>query len=954
VTSRPIILIVDDREANLVALEAVLAPLGHRVVRALTGEDALRRALELDFALILLDVFMPDLDGFELLALLRARERSRGTPVIFLTGGSSDPQHVSRAYREGAVDYLVKPFDPDMLRAKVSVFVELYRSRDAISRQAAALRERERERELLLEDLVAITRAQARAESSAATYRLLAETIPQQVWTATPDGALDYVSSVVVDYFQRSAEDIRAAGWPAFIHPDDLPACRARWLAALASGDDYEAELRLLRHDGSYRWHLGRGVCERDDAGKIVRWFGTNTDIHDRKLHEAEQREREAALIDSQARLRLALDAGQMGDWEWRIRDGKVTWSAALEAMHGLPAGSFAGSFEAYQRDIHPDDRERVLATAQQSLSQARHDLRYRIIRPDGAVRWLEAHGKVIHDEAGPVRIVGVCSDVTERLEVEDATRRLAAKEAARRAAVHAEERTRQVLESISDPMFVFDQDWQLSYVNEAGAALLGRPRAALEGALLWEVFPEAVGSIFEREYHRAREEDVRVSFEAFFAPRAAWFDVTAYPTRDGRLSVHYRNISARKESELRLAREARHAALRADIGLALAHPGDQASILQACTDAFVRHLGVAHARVWTLDQESGGLELQASAGLDTPEDGGRARAPAGKYQIGRIVETRAPHLTNDVAHDPYLDDPAWAAAHGLVAFAGYPLLAQKRAVGVVAMFAREALPADTLNAIAAVADAIAQSIERGRAELALEARARDLARSNAELEQFAYVASHDLQEPLRMVASYTQLLGRRYRGKLDAAADEFIGFAVDGANRMQALIDDLLEFSRVGTRPGRIEKLPLELPLGKALVNLTTAIGESGAQISHDPLPVLRMDAAQLVQLFQNLIGNAIKFRGTTSPVVHVGARAEDGHWVISVSDNGIGISEEFFSRLFVLFQRLHTRSEYPGNGIGLAICKKIVERHGGRIWVESTPGRGTCFSFTLRDEAS
>lgn len=237
----------------------------------------------------------------------------------------------------------------------------------------------------------------------------------------------------------------------------------------------------------------------------------------------------------------------------------------------------------------------------------------------------------------------------------------------------------------------------------------------------------------------------------------------------------------------------------------------------------------------------------------------------------------------------------------------------------------------------------------RQQAELELALKAQELARSNADLERFAYVASHDLQEPLRMVASYTQLLARRYKGKLDADADDFIGFAVDGANRMQHLIQDLLSYSRLTTRGKTLELTETRMACENAVKNLQQAIKDSDAAVVVEDLPAVLGDATHLAQLFQNLIGNAIKYRGDRAPEIRVAATAKEADWIFTVKDNGIGIEPQYFERIFQMFQRLHTRKEYSGTGIGLAICRKIVERHGGSIWVESRPGEGSTFLFSI-----
>ncbi len=249
------------------------------------------------------------------------------------------------------------------------------------------------------------------------------------------------------------------------------------------------------------------------------------------------------------------------------------------------------------------------------------------------------------------------------------------------------------------------------------------------------------------------------------------------------------------------------------------------------------------------------------------------------------------------------------------------------------------------------VSSAIRDVTERKQTDDALKRSAADFARSNAELEQFAYVASHDLQEPLRAVSGCMQLLQQRCQGRLDARADELIAHAVDGSSRMQTLIRDLLAYARVSTHGRDLEPIDSETVLKEALSNLATVIQESGGVVTHGPLPTVAADPTQLLQVFQNLIGNAIKYRGERPPEVHIDVVHRTAEWQFTMRDNGIGIEPQYFERIFGIFQRLHTRREYPGTGIGLALCKKMIERHGGRIWVESQPGEGSTFCFTIPD---
>ncbi|CAN5913612.1 hypothetical protein BH11MYX3_BH11MYX3_17080 [soil metagenome] len=377
----PSILIVDDAEHNLVALESVLSPLGYQLTRARSGHEALKHILEQDFALILLDVMMPGMDGFQTAALIR---RSSDIPILFVTATNSAADRM-KGYQHGGSDYLEKPYDPDVLRAKVQVFIELHGGREESRRQSALLVARECER-LRAEVRDAVV-ARGQAETREAAYRFLAESIPQQVWTAGPDGGLDYVNPIIVTYFGQPAAAILGSGWLAVLHPDDAEAAVALWSRCLAAGEDYEIEFRLRRHDGEYRWHLGRAVAERGPLGTITRWSGTNTDIHDRRAMEAELQQALSRAEIGERRLQLFAESMPQVMWSMSPdgSDGYLNhrWYEYTGQDPKLPI------VEKWLQALHPDDHARCFATwADARATNQSWELEYRLRRHDGSYRW--------------------------------------------------------------------------------------------------------------------------------------------------------------------------------------------------------------------------------------------------------------------------------------------------------------------------------------------------------------------------------------------------------------------------------------------------------------------------------------------------------------------------------------------------------------------------------------
>lgn len=616
-----------------------------------------------------------------------------------------------------------------------------------------------------------------------------------------------------------------------------------------------------------------------------------------------DRKQSESSLRSLTNRVSFAYSVAKVGVWEYEPASSTFTLDATMREIYGFPPGGPI-AYEKWASTLFPEDRSPLEATLQALVRDKNLGpvVEFRITRADGALRTVSGIGRAVVDEHGEVTgVVGVNTDITERKEAEAKL-------------LESEERFRILVEGVQNyAIFTLDPGGKVVSWNAGAQRIKGYKAEEIIGQNFSRFYlqmdvdqgkPEkelhlaATSGRSELEHWRVRKDGSRF-----------WANVviTAAHDSSGRLlgfSEISRDISERKETEARYR-----------------------GLLEAAPDAMV---------VVNIAGEIVLLNVQAEKQFG--------------YHRDELLGQQMKNIIPEGFAERLVADDLRSAAEALAQQIGTGIeLVGRRKDGSAFPIEIMLSPLESAEGILVTA-AIRNISMRKQSEEHLVKTVGELKRSNDELQQFAYVASHDLQEPLRMVASYTQLLAKRYKGRLDSDADEFIGYAVDGSNRMQVLIQDLLAYSRAGTNGKPLREISSEKALKEALSNLRATIQESGAIVTHDSLPAITTDDTQLALVFQNLVGNALKYHSSKAPLIHVSATKNGGkEWTFSVRDNGLGIDSQYFERIFVIFQRLHGREEFKGTGIGLAICKKIVERLGGKIWVKSQPEMGSTFYFSL-----
>lgn len=603
--------------------------------------------------------------------------------------------------------------------------------------------------------------------------------------------------------------------------------------------------------------------------------------------------------ITEKAELEQLLNQAQrmarIGGWKYDLKNEEVYWSPITKNIHEVEP-DFKPDLETginfYKEGKSRETIKKALNAAIENGSS--FDVELEIITANNNERWVRAKAEPVFLDGKCISIFGSFQDITDRKESEKELEK-----------AYDEKET--ILESIGDAFFAVDKNWTITYWNKEAENVVATPRKNIIGKNLWDQYPDAIDLEFYHQFHKAVDEQVNVYFEEHYPALDKWFEVSAYPSASG-LSVYFKDITERKlaEKELKEAYKEKEA------------------ILESIDDGFFTVDRTFTVTYWN---------LQAERLLQTPKHKvlGENLWDVFDDAIDNLSYTnyhRALHqkitLTFEDYYEPidkWFDISAYPSEDGISVFFK-DITERKKA---------------------------RKQLERLNDEL--KKQTEELAASNAELEQFAYVASHDLQEPLRMVTSFLTQLDKKYSDKLDEKAHEYINFAVDGAQRMRQIILDLLNYSRLNQDQNNRNQTNFNKILDDVLSLERNAIEETQAKIEVEPLPTLHVNSGAIKQVFQNLIGNAIKYQvPENTPNIKVSAEELDTHWKFSVQDNGIGIGKEFKESIFQIFQRLHTREQYSGTGIGLAICKKIIERHEGEIWVESEEGKGSTFHFTLK----
>lgn len=695
------------------------------------------------------------------------------------------------------------------------------------------------------------------------------------------------VNRRLCDMLGYSERDLLQKTWVDITHPNDLNTDLKNFDQMLADEiEAYEIDKRFIRKDRTViHAHLTVSCCRNPDRS-VGFMIACIQDITTQKM--AEQ-----AMRDSENRLRFLLNNAPVAIVVSTV-DGQIdSFNSHFLELMKLPSREAGFAFNSKNAYVTQDERQRLIKKLRQENLINNHETVLRCF--DGTfidvamtMKWISVSAM-----SGKEGFITVIIDITERRRAEEI--------------LHSSDATRRALMNASqDAMFLMDGEGNFLAMNDAEAKRFDKPLDQVSGTNLYSLLPPDIARQRKTYFDQAERSRKPVHFQDEW--KGMWLENTIIPVPDSggnatTFAVYSRDITERRQWEeaLRLAE------------FSIEHSGvstiwfDRNGRIARVNEAVCRALG------YTREELLGMTIQKIDPHFQTAE----------KWDAGwRWVQS---HSVNAV-FESHHRDKAGNVFPVEVASSFFDYGGQEY-----------------------IFSFIHDITERKEAEERLQQALREQERSNAELTQFAYVASHDLQEPLRMVASFVELLAKRYHDQLDERANTYIKYAVEGASRMQSLIQGLLSYSRVHTRGKEFEGVDCNEVMWEVLSNLRRMTAEKGATVECERLPVIQADRTQMVQLFQNLVQNAVAFRGAGPCLVKVGVRKERGEYIFSVRDNGIGIEPQYFERIFAIFQRLNPRDKYPGTGIGLSICKRIVERHGGRIWVESKPGRGSTFLFTI-----
>lgn len=858
--------------------------------------------------------------------------------------------------------------------------------------------------------------------------------------------------------------------WKNVIHPDDRVFSWNSLRECISQKSPLDIEYRIIYPSGELRWIRALGNTIYDEEGRPLRMLGICLDI-------TSQKEKEQKILELATQRKIALDAARLGWWQFNPVTGISMWDEGYRKIFGVSDYSRPNQ-EILEKIIHPDDLSELWKKVEASINPENpqpYYAEYRIIRPDGQLKWIEAHGTATFEGEGAerhaVNFVGTVRDITRRKSNEKL--------------IEYNEQRNRVLSEVASELLI-SQDIQKAinnicqivmkflncqlffnfhFVPEVNKLHLNAyhgisPEEARK--IEWLNFGDAVCGCVARDCARIIVESVQESRDELTqlirrygihaycchpltsaeniigtlsfgtTERDNWTasEISMMESISGMMSVAIQR--KRLEEELISSRESfERAQMIGNIGswrlnllkneliwsdetyrifnvpkgipqtyesfLSIIHPDDRSYVNSKWTEALdgkdydIEHRIIVEGKIkWVREKAflEFGEDGKLSAGFGIIQDITNRKNAENDLKRAKMRLDLALENANigtwehDISSNVVFLDERSEKMLGLESgsfdgsFSTFEKLIQEEDLEHLREAINNALkgvPYETIFRTRPMngkpryisAKALAIKNEKGEitalsgvnfditelregTEQLISKLNMDLLRSNSDLQQFAYVASHDLQEPLRMVASFVQLLQMRYADKLDQDANEYINYAVNGSKRMYELINGLLAYSRVETRPDKLGKVNMETVLAKVKENLKLLINETNARVTNDTLPFVTADENQMIQVLQNLIENGIKFR-KGEPVIHVSCRKQKGMYSFSVKDEGIGIEKQYFERIFRIFQKLHTQQEYKGTGIGLAICKRIVERHGGEMWVDSEPGRGSEFFFTI-----